>query len=64
MEDNSQMEESEDKASLKEKLGEIERQLMTLQWDKDRDQLNPGVEAKYSRLKTEKEELLRKLKEN
>ena len=46
-----------DMTQIKAKLREVDRQLLTLQWDKDHNQLNPGMETKYSKLKTEKEKL-------
>jgi len=46
---------------IKEKLGEINRILLTLDWDKRHNQLNPGMEAKYNQLKTEHDVLTKKL---
>ncbi len=46
---------------IKEKLGEVNRQLLTMDWDKRHNQFNPGMEAKYSQLKAEHDTLVKKL---
>jgi len=49
---------SEEKRSeLKEKLSEINKKLLTMEWDKDHNQLNAGMEVKYTELKTEHDKL-------
>ena len=46
---------------LKEKLGEIDRQLLTMEWDKKQNQFNPGMESKYIQLKAEHDSITKKL---
>jgi hypothetical protein len=53
----------ETKIELKEKLREINRQLMTMDWDKKHNQLNPGIELKYSQLRTEHDKIVKELGE-
>ncbi|MAG16314.1 hypothetical protein CMO88_04590 [Candidatus Woesearchaeota archaeon] len=43
---------------LKEKLNEIDKRLLTMEWDKRHNQLNAGMEEKYTELKTEHDKLL------
>ncbi len=38
---------------MKERLSEVRKRLRTLEWDKKHNQLNAGMEAKYTELKEE-----------
>ena len=42
---------------MKERLNEIKKKLLTLEWDKDHNQLNFGMQGKYSELKEEHSKL-------
>ena len=42
---------------MKERLNEIKKKLLTLEWDKDHNQLNFGMQGKYSELKDEHSKL-------
>ena len=49
------------KIQLKERLGEINKVLLTMEWDKKHNQLNIGMEDKYTELKAEHEKILAKI---
>ncbi len=49
------------RSELKERLESVDKQIMTMEWDKAHNQLNAGVEEKYANLKTEHEKLTRKI---
>ena len=49
------------RARLKEKLNEIDKKLLTMEWDKQHNQLNMGVESKYVELKAEHDKLLEQI---
>jgi thiamine biosynthesis lipoprotein ApbE len=53
----------EAKQKLKEQLNEVDRQLRTMDWDKQQNQFNAGMEEKYSQLKAQHENLAKKLAE-
>ena len=55
---------SEEVVKLRERLGEVNRVLLTLEWDKQNNQLNPGMESKYQKLVTERKELNKKISES
>jgi len=63
VDDNTiQVEVSEEaRLQIKEKLGEISIQLLTMDWDKRHNQFNPGMETKYTQLKAEHDSLVKKL---
>mgnify|MGYP001598217774 FL=1 len=44
-------------SDMKEKLRDMKKRLMTLEWDKSHNQLNSSMEMKYSQIKTECEAL-------
>lgn len=46
---------------LKERLESISKQLMTMEWDKEHNQLNAGVEEKYAKLKAEHDAIVKKM---
>ena len=46
-----------DQMKIRERLNDVNRKLLTLEWDKRNNQLNPGMEAKYTKLRTERAEL-------
>ena len=46
---------------LKEKLGDINKKLLTMEWDKKHNQLNIGMESKYTELKTEHDKILKQI---
>lgn len=49
------------RTKLREKLGDINKKLLTMEWDKKRNQLNVGMETKYTELKEEHEKILAKI---
>ena len=49
------------RTELKEKLGDINKKLLTMEWDKKRNQLNIGMESKYTELKAEHDKLLKQI---
>lgn len=51
----------ESKQKLKEQLSEVDRQLRTMDWDKQQNQFNPGMEEKYAQLKAEHDTITKKL---
>ena len=51
----------EQKAEIKEKLHEINKKLITMEWDKRHNQLNAGMESKYAQLKAEQDKLLKQM---
>ncbi len=46
---------------LKQRLESVDKQIMTMEWDKEHNQLNSGVEEKYANLKAEHEKLTKKI---
>ncbi len=48
---------------IKARIAKVKPILTTLEWDINRDQLNPGKMKYYEELKKEQETLLEKLKE-
>ncbi|MBI2549884.1 hypothetical protein HYV83_01750 [Candidatus Woesearchaeota archaeon] len=46
---------------LKEKLSDLRKRIMTLEWDKSHNQLNSSMEAKYVQIKTDCEALQKKV---
>ena len=44
-------------SDMKEKLYDLRKRLMTLDWDKTHNQLNSSMEAKYAEIRTECEKL-------
>src|SRR3989338_7027284 len=46
---------------MKDKLSELRKRIMTLEWDKSHNQLNSSMEAKYAQIKTECEALQKKV---
>ena len=46
---------------MKEKLSDLRKRIMTLEWDKSHNQLNSSMEAKYAQIKTECEALQKKI---
>ncbi len=46
---------------FEEKLAELRKRIMTLEWDKSHNQLNSSMEAKYLLIKTEFEGLQKKV---
>ena len=46
---------------LKEKLGDINKKLLTMEWDKKHNQLNIGMESKYTELKAEHDKILKQI---
>jgi hypothetical protein len=65
--DSGDAEEKQDSVSekqrmeLKEKLGDIDKKLMTMEWDKSHNQLNAGMESKYTELKEEHDKIIKKI---
>jgi len=51
-------------SELKEKLSDINKRLLTLEWDKKHNQLNAGMEEKYTELKAEHDKLLAQINGN
>ncbi|MBI2145614.1 hypothetical protein HYU18_04825 [Candidatus Woesearchaeota archaeon] len=49
--------------TMKEKLLDLKRQLMTFEWDKSHSQLNSGMEARYIQVKAEFESLNKKVED-
>lgn len=48
-------------SELKERLESVDKQLMTMQWDKEHNQLNAGIEGKYAKLKAEHDSIVKKM---
>ncbi len=46
---------------LKERLESVDKQLMTMEWDKEHNQLNAGIEEKYAKLKAEHDAIVKKM---
>ncbi len=44
-------------SDMKEKLRDMKKRIMTLEWDKGHNQLNSSMEMKYSQIKVECETL-------
>lgn len=56
------MDEGNDSFSgMVEKLAELKKRIMTLEWDKSHNQLNSSMEAKYLLIKAEFESLQKKV---
>jgi hypothetical protein len=49
---------------LKERLSNINKRLLTLEWDKKHNQLNAGMEEKYAELKAEHDKLVAEINED
>ena len=49
---------------MKERLNELNRKILTLEWDKEHNQLNFGMEGKYSELKEERSKLTERINDN
>jgi hypothetical protein len=49
------------RVELKEKLGDIKKKLLTMEWDKKHNQLNIGMESKYAELKAEHDKILKQI---
>ena len=47
--------------AMQEKLRELKKRLMTLEWDKSHNQLNSSMELKFSQIKVEYEDLNKKV---
>jgi hypothetical protein len=50
-------------AMLEQRLSELRKRVMTLEWDKSHNQLNSGMEEKYILIKAEFEALQKKVGE-
>jgi len=50
-------------SALDEKLAELRKKVMTLEWDKSHNQLNSSMESKYMQIRTEFEILQKKVDE-
>ena len=61
MEEETKQITQDEKVQLREKLNSVNRKLLTLQWDKDHNQLNSGMESKYNELKTQEEKLQKQI---
>ncbi|MBI2176449.1 hypothetical protein HYU40_03850 [Candidatus Woesearchaeota archaeon] len=48
-------------SDMKERLRDMKKRIMTLEWDKSHNQLNSSMELKYSQIKTECETLQKKV---
>lgn len=48
-------------SDMKEKLRDMKKRLMTLEWDKSHNQLNSSMELKYSQIKVDFEALQKKV---
>ncbi len=48
-------------SELKGRLEAVDKQIMTMEWDKEHNQLNAGVEEKYAQLKAEHDAIVRKM---
>ncbi len=48
-------------SELKERLESVDKQLMTMEWDKEHNQLNAGIEEKYAKLKAEHDAIIKKM---
>lgn len=48
-------------SELKGRLEAVDKQLMTMEWDKEHNQLNAGVEEKYAQLKAEHDAITKKM---
>ena len=48
-------------SELKERLESVDKQLMTMAWDKEHNQLNAGIEEKYAKLKAEHDVIIKKM---
>ena len=49
---------------LKERLREVNKKLLTMEWDKENNQLNVGMEEVYSELKEERSKLTARINGN
>ena len=54
-------EETTSLSDMKDKLSELRKRIMTLEWDKSHNQLNSSMEVKYAQIKTEYETLQKKV---
>jgi len=57
------MAENEDVGTLKERFDYLKKRLLTLEWDKEHNQLNAGMEYKYEEFKKEFAELETRFRE-
>lgn len=57
------MTENKDNEALKERLYYLKKRILTLEWDKNHNQLNPGMEYKYEEFKKECAQIESNLKE-
>lgn len=48
-------------SELKGRLEAVDKQLMTMEWDKEHNQFNAGVEEKYAHLKAEHDAIVKKI---
>ncbi len=48
-------------SELKGRLEAVDKQLMTMEWDKEHNQLNAGIEEKYAQLKAEHDAIVKKI---
>ncbi|MBI2664235.1 hypothetical protein HYX10_02730 [Candidatus Woesearchaeota archaeon] len=46
---------------IKERIRDIDKRLMTMEWDKEHNQLNAGMETVYNELKEEQSKLAEKI---
>jgi hypothetical protein len=60
--ENSESITEQQRAKLKEKLGEIDKKLLTMEWDKEHNQLNMGMEGRYVELKAEHDKIVEQIK--
>ena len=51
----------ENLTEVKEKLSDVNKKLRTLEWDKKMNQLNAGMEERYTILKEQQMSLLKKV---
>lgn len=52
----------DENAELKARVDFLKGKLLTLQWDLDHGQLNPGMRVRYDKMKKELDEIQAKLK--
>lgn len=48
-------------SELKGRLEAVDKQIMTMEWDKEHNQLNAGIEEKYAQLKAEHDAIVKKM---
>ena len=60
--ENTEKVSEQQRVKLKEKLGEIDKKILTMEWDKDHNQLNMGMESRYVELKAEHDKIVEQIK--